>query len=245
MSQTLNIYVWEHVNVDDSDIDDAIDAVEDLAEQVDYDFNINGGTEPYEGVSDHSDIFDLLDSFAKHVKDNFPRDPIPTDIHLLIFHSYGDLPIIDGLNAGAARGAVGKGWGADDFDNEGAIATANVNSSVMGSYLYDSGTQTFKNTVIHEVFHTLVWYQTDHYSAPAEDCSDYSHGNWDHSMGGITSFDEVTPMRTWYTGQTDYGDNPAPCDSCYDNGSPDEVTPDLTFCATSEANEHKDEVDFY
>ncbi|WP_148221906.1 MULTISPECIES: hypothetical protein [Natrialba] len=246
MTQSLNIFLWHHGgHTSESELGTASEAIEQLDNQLDfYDIHIINSDwfrTPYSGVSDADNPSELLDDFAEHVKDNYPEDIHSHHIHLLVFKHTG---ISSGFNigAGVGRQAVGDNLGTDEFENQGTVAAANAYTEIYGSIVYGEGEQTFKNTVIHEIVHTLTKHDLEYYSAPGEDCM--SGANTDHSFGQIDANGSVSPMVTWYTGESDPGVSDKPCELCFDLSAPETLSSELTFCAESTIMDHEEEIDF-
>lgn len=145
----------------------------------------------------------------------------------------------DSLGAGKTHGSFGTN-GYNGWSSKAAIGGVNVAvkayANSVGTYGGD-GDGAFKNTVIHETGHAFTNAYKSFYDAPAEDCDRTSH--IDLSLGGITNYNNVSPMQTWSTGQSDDG-NPAVCDNC--TGNPDAlvsgVTSVLSDCAVREMEEY-------
>jgi len=100
-----------------------------------------------------------------------------------------------------------------DCDSKAAAAGVNAYSGVGGETVYPYGDDKFEVTVIHNALHSLL---VDSIDTPSDGCSQ-DHSN--HSLGEITSYNNVSPAQIWYTTAIASG-NPPPCDNC--SGNPEQ-----------------------
>lgn len=173
---------------------------------------------------------EVLNGFNDHVKAYYGT-PNDNEYHMiLVDRTY------DSLGAGITKGgAIGLGngniWSGSDAIiggvNVAVKAYANSSGCMTSS---SSGTDVFRNTVIHETGHGLL--DPDFCTYPSDGCDNGSSD--EHSLGAITgsTYHDVTPMMTWYTALS-CDDNPAVCNNCSgdETESPGGVTTALSNCS--------------
>lgn len=207
-------------------------------------YSSHGMIEPFRGDSSYSSPYTLLDDFGEFVMDNYYTGnitPSEDDIHVLITEG----PISGEIPAGLTSGSVGDGVGAEELDGDvGVVSMVNIESYKWG-WVYADDLGSFKNTVMHEVYHALTHEDYVTYNPPSQHCRPPDAASSpDHSLGkvyddGWGDIEEVSPMATWYTPEAKFT-NTQPCRRC--DGSPDRnadaVSHSFTECAIEEADEY-------
>lgn len=223
----MSVIFWRTDDVPVSFMDKAVDAVEELTDQIDYfDIYVDKNEDDTLSVSggDWEEV--LGKSFTNHVVDNYGC-PLDDVYHFLLINQ----PFSE-AGAGWTYGTINKPdntAGSKPYKKytEGCDSRAPVSGANIAVKFFidnfpqygDNGDKAFKGTVLHNVIHAIVPYGYDStISFPSDSCSDDPAGN-DHSLGTIRETDSgnaVTPAQLWYTKGFLSGNSP-PCDNCDSN----------------------------
>lgn len=195
----MEVHVWTANSVDQKWADKAINAVDDLNNQVNFDiYSFDRGSA---SVKIGSDNKSMNDNWVAWLEDN-PATVQNEDIHLLIIDEADS-----DLGAGALRGeAIGKGQKID-----GSYGCAGyANAAVRWWNDCHGNENVYAPTVMHEVCHGGL-----------HDGMNFPANGEEHSAGANYyngDYYSPSPVQLWYTADGCGGNSP-PSDNC--TGNPD------------------------